>query len=299
MAGIGLLITSGCERVPTRRFELRGEAFQLAETPRRLVAANAGCAEYLLELVAPERIAAIPEEVFEFAAAPPAPEAWPAARRIARYEAEAVLAHAPDLVLATPWQPAEVTAALRRSNVAVLLLPEVRELADAREYLLFLGKVLECEARAEEVWSRCAARADTLRRSAPEHAPRVLPYANLGDGGWTAGRQTTLDLALRLAGMNNLAAEHGFEGHQRLDLEAFAHLDPDWIVISTEEADGAESPTIAALKAAPLTAAMPAVREARILRLPARLAGATTHHIVDAAEFLQARYHKANAASSR
>lgn len=290
IAGIVIASLSACSRETERRYEWRGEELRLKETPRRIVAANAGCAEYVLELVPADRIAALPEEVFEFAAVPPDPIAWPAARRIPRYEAEAVLAHGPDLVLATPWQPAEITAALRRLNVPVLLVPEVRELDDARDILFFLGRIFEREERAQEVWNATEARAAALQRSAPATKPRVLPYANLGDGGWTAGRETTLDLALRLAGFQNLAADAGFVGHQRIDLEAFAHLNPDWIVISTEEADGFKSPTFAALEAAPLTRTLPAVREGRVLRLPSRLSGATTHRIVDAAEFLQASY---------
>lgn len=271
-----------------RRFALRGgEELVLRGAPRRVLAANAGCAEYLLELLPPERIAALPAEIFEFAAEPPDPAAWPASRLLARYESEAVLAHAPDLVLATPWQPAEVAVVLRRAGVPVLVVPEVRELDDAREILLLLGQVFEREERSREIWTAVESRAAALRASAPLVPPRVLPYANLGDGGWTAGRGTTLDLALRLAGCENLAATAGFEGHARLDLETVHRLDPEWIAISTEEADGARSPSFAALRAAPLTAALGAVREGRVLRLPSRLAGATTHRVVDAAELLR------------
>jgi iron complex transport system substrate-binding protein len=280
---------SGCG--PTgeeRRYALRGgEELVLRGAPRRVVAANAGCAEYVLELLPPERIAALPAEVFEYAAVPPDRAAWPATRLLARYESEAVLAHAPDLVLVMGWQPAEVGAALRRAGVPVLVVPEVRELDDAREILLLLGRIFEREERAQEIWSAVERRAAALRAGAAEEPTRVLPYANLGDGGWTAGRGTTLDFALRLAGCTNLAAEAGYVGHARMDLEAVAHLAPDWIAISTEEHDGVKSPSFDALRAAALTAMLPAVREERVLRLPTRLAGSSTHHVVDAAELLQ------------
>ncbi|MBL8898820.1 MAG: ABC transporter substrate-binding protein [Planctomycetes bacterium] len=271
-----------------RRYRLfGGEELLLRGAPRRVVAANAGCAEYLLDLLPPERIAALPAEVFEYAARPPERAAWPEARLLARYESEAVLAHAPDLVLVTPWQPAEVGAALRRAGVPVLVVPEVRELEEAREILLFLGRVFEREARAEELWLDVERRAAALRERAPEPAPRVLPYANLGDGGWTAGKGTTLDFALRLAGCTNLAAGAGFAGHARIDLEAVAHLAPEWIAISTEELSGGPSTTLAALRAAPLTSSLPALQKERVLRLPPRLAGSTTHHVIDAAELLR------------
>ncbi|MBK9384648.1 MAG: ABC transporter substrate-binding protein [Planctomycetes bacterium] len=271
-----------------RRYRLfGGEELVLRGAPRRVVAANAGCAEYLLDLLEPERIAALPAEIFEYAARPPERASWPETRLLARYESEAVLAHAPDLVLVTPWQPAEVGAALRRAGVPVLIVPEVRELEEAREILLFLGRIFEREPRAQELWRELERRAAALRERAPQPAPKVLPYANLGDGGWTAGTSTTLDFALRLAGCENLAASAGFAGHARIDLEAVAHLAPEWIAISTEESASGPSATLAALRSSPVTASLPALRAERVLRLPPRLAGSTTHHVIDAAEMLR------------
>ncbi len=56
--------------------------------------------------------------------------------------------------------------------------------------------------------------------------------------GYTSGRETLQDEALRLAGWRNLAAEQGIEGYAQVDLERLLRWQPQRIFTSTYDGSG-------------------------------------------------------------
>ena len=129
------------------------------------------------------------------------------------------------------------------------------------------------------------ARRRSLQEKAPRSGMRVLPYGNYGAGGTTAGRGTTWQIMIELAGMRNAAAEAGMDGHPEIEFEQILAIDPDFFLVS--EPDGQETGSgETLLRNEPLLQNLRAVKEGRFLRLPEYLYSAASHHVLTAAEML-------------
>lgn len=263
--------------------------------PRRIVPASATAVDLITELVEPARIAALPAQAAEYSRLVALEGALAGTPRFEAYLAEPVLAQRPDLVVVDPWQAPDTTARLRRAGVAVFALPEIHTWEAARAALLQLGGVLRAPARAEELAGELDRRVARLtERAAARAGLRALCYSNFGASGWSAGSQTSVHEILRLAGLRNAVAEAGRIGHVGLGFEALLVLDPDVIVVSRPLAMPAGAAgdrggaSEAVLTAEPSLAGLRAVREQRIVSLPAWLYATGSHEMVRAAEVLAA-----------
>ena len=116
----------------------------------------------------------------------------------------------------------------------------------------------------------------------------MLSYTNYGSGGTTAGSGTSWDLMFELAGCRNAATEAGLAGHSPVDFEGLLALDPDVFLVGITP-EGQASPSMEMLTSDSSLAGLEAVRQGRIVRLPAYLYSSSTHHLLDAAEELAKR----------
>ena len=267
-----------------------GVAVRIEAPPRRVVPANSSAQDDLAVLVGPDRVAALPRPIGVYANAGDAGSGWEELPRFPDYLAEPVLLLEPDLVLTHTWQEANTTTALRQAGVPVLVLPVADSLEGIREVLLLLGEALGTSARAAEVVAGLDRRVEALAASSDRRAGlRVMGYTNYGTGGYSAGRGTTLDLMIELAGMQNAAREPGLVGYQSIDFEQLLTLDPDLLVLGAS-GDGARGdPTEQVLRGEPALAGLRAVREDRLVVLPSRLYTTNSHFLIDAAEELARR----------
>lgn len=183
---------------PKRIVDGAGFCMTIPRPPRRIVSTTLMTDELLLDLVGPERIAA----VTHFADDPTLSNAPEAARGLpvaGTGSVERVIALEPDLVLAARFLKPEFADLLQRSGVPVLNFDRYETLAEIRENLLILGSLLGEEERAR---TRARAMDETLERA--RHAadgaqapPRVLYYTL---SGYTLGAGTVFDEILALAG---------------------------------------------------------------------------------------------------
>lgn len=270
--------------------------------PRRVLPASARGIEFLSDLIGPERVAGLPEQGFEYATLGEAEAAWAALPRFSAYLAEPVLALAPDLVLCDPWQSVDTNAALARAGVRVVLVPDTVTWGEGADVLARLGRLLGVEARAAEVVGDLERRVAALSERTAERGPlRALSYANFGSQGQGAGSGTTIDEVLRLAGLENAAAQAGRAGHGPMSFEELLLLDPDLIVVSTPlhtdvgHAGDRGGASRAVLEAEPSLAGLRAVREGHIVGLPPGLFACASHRVVDAAEALAAELERLGA----
>src|SRR5262249_12615659 len=172
----------------------------------------------------------------------------------------------------------ETTERLRSAGLRVLVLPEIAEWDAARAALGTLGRELGESARADALIADLDARVARLRASAAGRGTwRALCYSNFGDAGSTAGAHTTIDAMMRLAGLTNVIAERGASGHVGIGFEELLTLDPDLILVSqplrtaAEHAADRGGASERLLYAEPSLANLRAVREKRIVALPAWL----------------------------
>lgn len=278
-----------------------------APQSRRIVPASARGIEFLADLVGPERVAALPEQGFEYATLGEDAARWRDLPRFTAYLAEPLLALAPDLVLCDPWQSVDTNQRLVEAGVRVVVLPDTIAWHEGAKVLEELGRVLGVEERARAVVGDLDTRAATLahRFASNKHRRRALCYSNFGSQGFGAGQGTTIDHILTLAGLVNAAAEAGRVGHVNLTFEELLLLDPDVIVVSAPlhtdvgHAGDRGGASEAVLLSEPSLAGLRAVRERRIARLSPGLYACASHRVVDAAEALVAELGRLDAEAGR
>lgn len=262
---------------------------------RRVVPASATAVDMLAALVEPERVAGFPVQALEYSVLHGDPAAFRDHPRFDVWLAEPVLALAPDLVVVDPWQAVETNARLAEAGVRVHRLPEVADLPEAYAALEALAEAVGAdEGRLDALLADCAAREARLEQRAAARGRRfeALCYSNFGAAGWTAGARTTLDQVMRLAGCTNLAAEAGRSGHVELTFEELLVLDPEVILVSRPLAMGVGpagdrgGASEELLRSEAALAGLRALREDRIVALPAWLFATGSHEQLTAAEAL-------------
>jgi iron complex transport system substrate-binding protein len=260
-------------------------AEESATAPQRVLPTNATAVDFVVDLVGPGRIVAVPDTVADYATVELDLGQWAGDRVFSEFTAEVLLALDPDLVVVSPWQDQSAINRLTESGIEVLELPPVSELADVRTSITMAGAALHAEARATELLEDFDQRVSALDRATQARGEvGGLVYTNYGSGGWAAGRGTTAHLLMTLAGVSNVAADAGRVGHDGVDIETLLDLDPDILVISKPSRDyGA---TRVYLDGEPALAGLGAIAEGRIVELPSGLFSTASHHMLDAAEEL-------------
>jgi iron complex transport system substrate-binding protein len=286
-AGAWLALAVQCSREP------EASALVGARPAQRIVPVSATAVDMVCALVVPERIAGLPAQALEYSTLHDADGALRARVKFDAYEAEPVLALEPDLVVIDPWQAPETTERLRDAGLRVLVLPEIPDWTAARATLEMLGRELDEPGRASALVAELDARVEALRANAAQRTKwRALCYSNFGASGSTAGARTTIDAMMRLAGLVNVIAEGGASGHVGIGFEELLTLDPDLILVSQPlrmepgQAGDRGGASEKLLYAEPSLAGLRAVREKRIVALPAWLFATGSHEIVRGAEVL-------------
>jgi len=283
----------GLPRVLAPGFPLRvengaGGVLELPAPPRRVLAANAAWVDYLSLLVEPERLCALPAEAFGYSRLALVDDPrWRALPQLPGFEAERVLALAPDLVLAHSWQSAETLDTLRRAGIPTLVVPVPESWQEITDTLALLATLLDVPERGRALAIEFEQRRSALRaRAAPYAGWRALCYTNLGQGGWTAGARTTFDVLLGLAGLANAAAEAGMVGDAPADRERLIAIDPELFVVGRPDRSESSPPSAEFLLGEPALAGLRALRERRIVSLPPALFTTASPELLTGAEAL-------------
>jgi iron complex transport system substrate-binding protein len=266
-----------------------GSALRLEGPPARVLIGNASAADMLTALVGPERIAALPAQAFLYSKLADEPGAFAGVARFHAFDAETVLSFEPDLVVVDPWAAPETVARLREIGLAVLSLPQVVALDDVRTSIRVLGLALGAEQRADAVLLDVDERVARLRAGAAARAGlSAASYTNSGAGGWSAGLGTTNHELIELAGLTNATAAAGRRDHVRTSFEDLYALDPDFLIVGDYRDNDDPGATGRFLRTERSLSALRAVREDRILQVPARLFSASSQEVVRGAEMLAA-----------
>lgn len=258
-----------------------------SKAAQRIVCANSAAAEFVCRLVGPERLAGLPEQLDDYSVFDARHGGYEKVPRISRYVAEPVLALEPDLVVTHDWQSADTTNVLRSSGIDVLVLQSARGYPDIRETLFQLGKRFDAEPRAAQIVAELDGRVEKLRAGARGRSGvDALVYANDGTGGTTAGKNTTADAMIRLAGLVNAASQDGIVEHVPLDFERLISIDPDFLVVGAPARGEGGSATKSVVESSAALAGLKARKPGHIIVLPAALMSADSPPLVDAAEML-------------
>ena len=253
--------------------------------PVRILPGSAAAVDWLSALgIAPDRVVALPIQADRWSMTRLTPARWSKRPRYERLTSEVALGFEPDLVFVSPLSDA---AAVQRIQSGGALVLTVLEPADW-EGLLDSGRMVAAAVGAEASGASLVEALEARRAALAARSPRplrVLPYGNFGGGGTTSGSGTTLDLALKLAGFINVAAEGGLSGNDDLSHEQILSMKFDAVLVLGEEdlATSTSADVLAGVDALQQTAA---IRERRFLVLSEALYAAGSLAILDAAEEL-------------
>ncbi|MCK6504036.1 ABC transporter substrate-binding protein [Myxococcota bacterium] len=183
----------------------------------------------LLDLVEPERFVATTAT-----SRTQHPEHWRFGERVAvggREQVEALIEVHPDLVIASNFMDESLLARIEDHGIQVFDLGEMRGVATTIEDIRTLGILLRAEDRARRLEDRFLREIAALHAAVPrDDQPEGLYLSVYGDAwfGGTAGSSYS-DL-LALAGIHDLAADHGFKEWPPYTPEQLLGMDPALIV---------------------------------------------------------------------
>lgn len=218
-----LVIAASTALVPRAFAE---EASHAADRPQRIVSINLCTDQLLVDLVAPERIAALSR----LAADPTLSAIADRARgfKLVRGHAEEVLSLNPDLVLTSEYSTPHVVSLLRRLGVNVVVVPMAGDIDAIRAAIRTVAASVGDAARGDAVIAAFDRRLEAAAPRSPLR-PTALAYQV---NSLTAGPGGLLDAALRAAGFRNAANERPLGPGGRLPLESFLAHPPDLVVLA-------------------------------------------------------------------
>jgi iron complex transport system substrate-binding protein len=250
--------------------------------PERIVSLSPSNDEILCALVDEKRIAGV-SKYSQDAATSYAAEAAHRINVFVDRNAEQVVALRPDLVLAARYTKIDLKALLAETKTPLIVTTDFRNFSDVEANLRLIGQAVGEEARAEALIGEMRQKLIAARsRLRPEGAGlRTLYFAS---GNFSAGEGTSIHETLLAAGLKNAAAEAGIKGHVKLSPEQVIQINPDVILIGTgyERDRGFRQSLESDAQLSPLKA----IREKRIIEIPARSVLTVSHHVADAVETL-------------
>jgi len=146
--------------------------------------------------------------------------------------AEEILALRPELVIAGRYSAQPTVALLKRLGIPLLTLDIARSLADVRRRMSTVAEALGAQQRAALLLQQFDARLAALRVDAPQTRPLAIYFQ---PNGYTAGKGSLIDDIMQRAGLRNLGAELGIEGHGKVSLEQVLMAEPELLIIDERD----------------------------------------------------------------
>jgi iron complex transport system substrate-binding protein len=203
-----------------------GSVASVTAAPTRIVSLNPCLDAMLVELVPPERIAAISHysrnpwdsTIADLAHTLP----------IIYETAEEVVALKPDLVVTGLYSAATTRNALEHVGIRVELFDIPTTIEQSHDQIRRLAALLEEPERGEALIARIDAAIAKARP--PARTPR-LSAAVYQPGGYTAGAKTITNDLMQVAGLQNLPTQYGMEQHLPIALEDLLRSPPDILLV--------------------------------------------------------------------
>ncbi|MFT7486025.1 MAG: iron complex transport system substrate-binding protein [Candidatus Paceibacteria bacterium] len=268
---------------PAKIKSFNGSTVVLPRAPTRILVGNASLLDTMVGLVPHTSMVALPSTAFLYSSLKDNPGEWASVPLLAKFEAEPILAAQPDLIVVHSYQVGSTLDRVIEQEIPVVAFPVVGTWKDILKEIELMARIVGQEEAGSAVVESLQRRQRALQDSSDRSSLRILPYANYGTKGSTAGAGTTAQLMIELSGMRNAATEAGLEGHPNIDYEQLLAIDPDFFLIPVR-ADQETTSVETILCETPLLASLRAVREKRFLRLPESLYSTASQRVLLAAE---------------
>jgi iron complex transport system substrate-binding protein len=245
--------------------------------PARIVSLNQCTDDLLLRLASLDRIASVTWLSHDLRGA----NLPQLARRTGKNYglAEEIIPLGPDLVVAGRFSARTAVALIKRTNIPLVEFDVPKSFAEIRQQVATMARLVGETAQGEKVISAMDAR---LAAIPPASGPRLRAIV-LNPNGATVGRDTLVGEVMRLAGLDNVAAELGIESYGSAPLENVVLNAVDVLIVSMSR-DGPPALANEALRHPVLEKL---ARRVRIVSIPGRLWNCGTPAAVEAVELLR------------
>ena len=207
----------------------------VAAVPQRVVSINLCTDQLLLMLADPDQISSISHLAIE-------PESSFMAEQASKYpvnhsKTEELLALKPDLIVAGQYSASRMVGLMKELGYRVEIFPIVNDLEGIRAAISRMADLLGKPKRGMQLIAQMQQRLAAAKLNRPKVKPAAAIYQ---PNGYTSGSNTLQDVALTLAGWENVAATMGINGYSTIDLESLLLARPQQL-FSSAYAPGTQS----------------------------------------------------------
>lgn len=267
----------------------QGHTLRFKEKPQRIVSMSISTDEILIDLVAPQRIAALSYLVDDPGISNVVERVQSIGGRIDGKSSEAVMALRPDLILVPDFVKPEMIQTLRDMDLQVYVYKTPKSMEDVRQCIRFLGAAVGEKERA-----------DMMVEAMDEHLQRV--QAKIGkieetkqkrivfirSNGAYYSPESSFNDVCKFAQVRNALAELHYDKAGFVNQEAVVNLDPDVFILAGWNYDGKHDPKQMEedVLQNPGYQTTAAVKNKRVYTLPGRHMLSVSQYMVNAVEDL-------------
>jgi len=197
-----------------------------APAPQRIVSMNLCLDSVLVELVPREHILALSQ----YSRDPWRSTIAAVAQKLpyTNETAEEVVALKPDLVITSRHSAIATRNALRRVGVRFELFGVPDTVAESFSQIRKLAALLQRQEQGEALIARIEG---AIARARPPPGTRIVTAAVYQPGGMSAGLSTVTNELMEIAGLHNVAVDHGIEDYRPLSLEQLISSPPQILLV--------------------------------------------------------------------
>lgn len=294
---IASLLFSGCKDTQQAKSQKSGVAYKVTdmtgitivfkESPKRVVSLNCGVDEILLDMLPPERIAALSARADDPGICAAADKAKTVPKRVQGRNVEAILSLNPDLVVMPDWIGMDLVNGLRAVGVPVYVFKTPESISDIQDVIRNIAIVVDAKEQGDKMVSEMQKKLEkvqnTTKQIPSDQKQMLIPLSLMGSFG---GKGTTFDDMCNYANVTNGVSAAGVVKRAAITKEMIVKMNPDVLIIPTWdfEKSGKADNLIKEIKSDPALSTVKAIKNNRLVNVHDAYLYAASHYAANAVE---------------
>lgn len=214
--------------------DVTGTKITFKESPKRIVSLSSSADEILLDMLPPERIAALTNLADDPGICSTTEKAKAVKTRVQSKNVEAILALNPDLVLMPDWLGAEKAQSLRDVGIKVYVYKTPVTLTEIKKSIVEIATVVGAREQGDKLVFAMQGKLDSvqqkLKKLPTDKKQVVVPLSLMGAFG---GKGTTFDDICNYANVTNGISAAGIDKNAIIAKEKIVEINPDAFILPT------------------------------------------------------------------
>ena len=242
---ISILMLGGCTNNEQDKFvsdsgkgytvtDATGTKVNFAERPKRIISLSSSVDEILLDMLPPERIAALTNLADDPGICSTTEKAKAVKQRVQSKNVEAILSLNPDLVLMPDWLGPEKVQGLRDVGIKVYVYKTPVTLTDIQKSIVEIATVVDAREQGDKLVLAMQKKLDNVQQKLKElpsdKKQVVVPLSLMGAFG---GKGTTFDDICNYANVTNGISAAGIDKNAVIAKEKIVEINPDAFILPT------------------------------------------------------------------